>query len=455
MIEAVFFLMSKGLPRLKKEGYVMKKTSKKLTKVSAVLVTALMAASAVGMTTSATEMKKTEALRPSRTTKSASKTSKRSKGGLTEKEALTGSNQQATISLIGKDAKPGENVSVEMVMNTNNLCSCYDVLVEYDARLDFESAVGAQATCDFEDGGRKFISLVGYSTETFKDGETVVTINFKVPEMAENDDYEVKFSEIKDFSTDVANFEDYKSNDTVITVTGGVEKREGNTLKLVGTRGVAGDSAVVQLVPVTGNTCVAYDILVEYDSRLFIEDCDVAGANAFCIFEEGGKSYVSLVGYTTELFADGQAMAALNFHLPYDAYDGEEYEVNIVEVKDYASSSASYEEYETKNGKISVYESARPNDVFKEYKVFKKFGPTGALMGSAVGMRGDANNDGKADVRDAAAAANHCAKNGGVDEMGQFFADVDDNGKMDVRDAAKIARYVATGRVSWDRINGK
>ena len=103
---------------------------------------------------------------------------------------------------------------------------------------------------------------------------------------------------------------------------------------------------------------------------------------------------------------------------------------------------------------ISVFESARPNDKYKEHKVFKKFAANGALLASSVGMRGDANSDGKADVRDAAAVAVHCANRSGVDEMGQFFADVDDNNKMDVRDAAKIARYVANGKTSWDAING-
>lgn len=432
----------------------MKKTNQKLTKVSAVLVTALMAASAAGMTTSALEMKQVDALQCGRTTKTATKTSraKRAKG---TSENLTGSSQKAVISLDGGNAKPGDIVEVPMTMNTGNQCTCYDVLIEFDSRLDFDSVVGAQASCFFEENGRKYVSVVGYDAKPYEDGATVATIKLVVPMNAENDDYEVRFSQITSFSNDYADFEDYKTNNAVIKVTGGVEKAQNDSLKLVGTTGVAGDSAVVQVVPHSGNKCAAYDILVEYDSRLLLEDKDVAGANAFCIFEQDGKSYVSLVGYTADVFADDQAMAALNFHLPYDACEYDEYEVNIVEIKDYASSYASFENYETNNAVISVYESSRPNDTFKEYKVFKKFSQGGALMGSAVGMRGDTNGDGKTDVRDAAATANYCATKNGVDEVGQFFADVDDNGKMDVRDAARIARYIAKGKVSWDAVNGK
>ena len=54
---------------MKKEGNIMKKN--KLMKVSAVLATALMAASATGMTTSEAIMKNSEALRGGRTTRSA------------------------------------------------------------------------------------------------------------------------------------------------------------------------------------------------------------------------------------------------------------------------------------------------------------------------------------------------------------------------------------------------
>ncbi len=433
-----------------------KNNSKKLTKVSAVLVTALMAASAAGMTTSASEMKQAEALNGGRAVKSSTRNTRKAKGGAKDKLELDENTAlHAEISLVGTNAKPGDIIEVPVIMNTGNTCTCYDVLVEFDSRLEFQEVTGVQASADFEEGGRKFVSLVGYTVEPYQDGEAIATIKLRVPDNAENDDYEVKFSQITSFSTNVADYENYTTNNAIITVTGGVEKRGVDTIKLMSTTGMAGDSAVVQLVPSSGNKCVAYDLLVEYDSRLLLEDKDVAGANAHCIFEEGGKSYVSLVGYTSGVFADGDAMAALNFHLPQDATESDVYEVNITTVTDFSSSYATFENYETQNAVISVCESSRPNDKFKEFKMFKRYAANGDLIGSAVGYRGDANNDGKADVRDAAGVANFCATKSGIDDMGQYFGDVDDSGRMDVRDAAKIARYVAMGRTSWDSINGK
>ncbi len=425
----------------------------KLMKVSAVLATALMAASATGMTTTADGMKTSEALKGTgRTTKSASRTTRKAKGG-SSKSFDQEDEAQVSMTLSGNDAKAGDIVEFELSFETGNQCTCYDMLIEYDARFEFVGVEGAKAFCDFEENGRKFVSLVGYEVSPYQDGQTVATIKLKVPKGAENDDYEVRFSQVTTFSTDFADFENYKTNNAVINVTGGVEKKQTDGLRLKNVTGIAGDSAVVQLIPHSGNKCVAYDLLIEYDSRLLLEDKDVAGANSFCIFEADGKCYVSLVGYTSGVFADGDVAAALNFHLPQDATASDTYEVKINTVTDFSSSYASFENFETENAVISIYQSSRPNDKFQEHKVFKKFAANGTLIGSAVGMRGDANNDGKADVRDAAATAMYCATKTGVDDMGQFFADVDDSGKMDVRDAAKIARYVATGKTSWDKIN--
>lgn len=414
----------------------MKKNGKGLTRVTAVLATALMAVSAVSMTVSASEAKQTE----TRTTITSVKNNV---------------SKAAAISLVGGNAKPGDIVEVPIIMKTGNQCTCYDVLIEYDSRLEFDSVSGAQATCDFEENGRKYISIVGYDVKPYEDGVAAATIKLRVPDGAENDDYHVRFSQITNFSTDQADFEEYKTNNTVIKVTGGVEKLDTNSIKLLNTTGMVGDSAVVQLVPFTGNKCAAYDILVEYDSRLLIESKDIAGANAHCIFEKDGKSYVSLVGYTADIFADNKAMAALNFHLPSDADASDTFEVNIASVTDFSSSYASFENYETHNALISVCKTSRSNEKYQEYKVFKSYSEGGALMGSAVGFRGDSNGDNKADVRDAAATANFCATKNGVNEMGQFFGDVDDSGKLDVRDAAKIARYVAMGKTSWDKVNCK
>lgn len=359
-----------------------------------------------------------------------------------------------SLSLTSQNAKPGETVSIPLTMKTNNKCTAFDLLIEYDSRLEFVKVEGAKASYDFEDSGKKYVSIIGYQTEPFKDGQTAAAIKLKVPKGAENDNYEVKFSQITSFSNNIENFENYTTNNAKIKVTGGVQKKT-KGIELVSTVGMSGKSAVVQVVPNTNNTCSSYDVLIEYDSRLLLESKDVAGANSFCIFEENGKSYVSLVGYVTGIFSDGEAMAALNFHIPDDASANDTFEVKFAKVTSFSSAYSDLEGYQTTDGAISIVRSSRPNDKFQEYKLFQKFGPDGKIIFSGVGYRGDANNDGKADIRDAAAIAAKCLSKSGkskIDEMGEFFGDVDENGTLNIRDAAKIARYISRGKVSWDDI---
>lgn len=68
-----------------------------------------------------------------------------------------------------------------------------------------------------------------------------------------------------------------------------------------------------------------------------------------------------------------------------------------------------------------------------------------------IGIRGDANSDGKVSVGDAAQVASYLAnfsknKNympGYKDSLGGAMADANADGKLNVRDAATIARYLA------------
>ena len=59
-------------------------------------------------------------------------------------------------------------------------------------------------------------------------------------------------------------------------------------------------------------------------------------------------------------------------------------------------------------------------------------------------LAGDANNDGKVNVRDAAFIAAKLAQ-GKVSELPES-ADFNGDGKVNVRDAAAIAKFLATGK---------
>ena len=192
-------------------------------------------------------------------------------------------------------------------------------------------------------------------------------------------------------------------------------------------------------------------IVVEYDSRLVLDESGISGANEFDIREEDGKNIVSLVGYTPATFKDGKAMATLSFLIPNDATADDEFEVKLAEVTSFVSEEGDFEDYKTSDAVISVV-APKPGQKISEYKSFKKYAADGTLIASLVGYRGDSNNDGKTNVKDAAnIAATIASGKGSIDEMGEFFADVDDSGKLNVRDASQIAGYVARGSTSWDQ----
>ena len=414
----------------------MKKTNK-MVKFTAILATALMAVSATGISTSAQGVKNIEA----------SKTANASEHKSFKRYSKA--NESANlIALESKEAKPGEEISIPITTFTGNTCSCYNVVIEYDSRLEFVSAQGAQAFCDFEQNGIKYVSVVGYTTGCYKDGQAVSTLTFKVPENAEHDNYYVSFSEITSFSTDTADYDDYAAKDAVVTVTGGTDKViKGNCVQLKNVKGIAGDNAVVQIVPFSNNKAACYDMLIEYDSALLLEDGGVRGANSFDIFEKDGRCFVSIVGYTSDIYKDGSPMASLNFVIPEDAVSGEIFNVQVSKLSSFATSTEELPDTTYSNAVITVADTNRTSGI-SEYKTFKIYSADGSLISTSVGKRGDINCDGITNVRDASTAARYCATGdrSKITDAGMFYADVDDNGIVNIRDAAKIARCVAVGR---------
>lgn len=402
----------------------------KLTKLSAILTAAIMSVSAAGITVSA-------AVKTDNTSAS-----------------ISDSYSKDTVLLKSQNAKPGEIVEVPLVLYTNNKCTSYAILVEYDSRLELVETDGVKMSTDFEQDGKKYVSLVSYDSEPFIDGENTATIKFRISDNAENDKYSVKFSEITTLSGEEGDISSYDFKNAYITVTGGIEKKKGNCIELLSVTGMKGGSAVVQLIPNSNNECSSYSILIEYDSRLLLEDRDVAGANTFNIYQENGKSYVAVVGYISSNYVDGEAMAALNFHIPDDATPDDNYEVKIAEVSTFQSAYSAINNYTTSDAIISIAKSSRSNDKFSDLMTFQKFDKLGNIIASGVGYRGDSNGDGKADITDAALIARCIAgrKMNKIDDMGKFFGDVNQDGIVDIRDAAAIARYIAKGKVTWDNV---
>lgn len=416
------------------------KKNNKMVKFTAILATALMAVSATGISTSAQGVKKIEAAKAANT--SVQKSFKR----------YSKANESANlIALENKDAKPGEEISIPITTFTGGTCSCYNVVIEYDSRLEFVSVQGAQAFCDFEQDGIKYVSVVGYTTGFYKDGQAVSTLNFKVPENAENDNYYVSFSEITSFSTDTADYDDYAAKDAVVTVTGGTEKViDGNCVQLKNVAGIAGQHAAVQVVPFSKNQCSCYDMLIEYDPALTLEEGGVIGANSFDIFEEDGRSFVAIVGYTDDVYKDGSPMATLNFILPEDAEPGDTFNVKVSQLSSFATATSELPESKYYNAVITVAAAYTPAGITK-FKTFCIINDKGQIIGTKVGPRGDFNLDGVTNVRDAAGLSKYIAnqRKDNVSSEALFFAIVDDKRTdVSVRDSAAIASYVAK-RGNW------
>lgn len=266
----------------------MKKTT--LLKASAILSSAIMTISAFGMT------------------------------------VMGAQSDKVSISLHDQKVYAGATVEIPMTMKTNNQCTAYDLLVEYDSNLELVGTNGTKASESFEKDNRKYVTLVGFEPSPYKDDSTVATIKLYVPPTVECDDYNVSFNLIASLSSDDGEFEDYTAEDAIVSV-------------------------------------------VPFESR-------------------------------------------------------------------------------TKGTKGRIAEK------YSECKVFQKFDKNGKLMDAAVGYRGDANSDGKADINDAASIAKAIASKtiNRLDERNVFFGDVNEDGKLSIKDARMIATFIAIGKTSWDNI---
>ena len=83
----------------------------------------------------------------------------------------------ATLSLSDANAIAGKLVTVNLTMETGNLCAGYNIDIEYDERLTPVSIEGAVATCQIEN----VITLVNFTGTYFADNKVYSSITFEVP----------------------------------------------------------------------------------------------------------------------------------------------------------------------------------------------------------------------------------------------------------------------------------
>jgi len=121
----------------------------------------------------------------------------------------------ATLKLSDANAIAGKLVTVNLTMETGNLCAGYNVDIEYDERLIPISVKGVAATCQIEN----VITLVNFTGTYFTDNKVCSSITFEVPMNVEvGTEFEVKFANIGNFTTDTAEFENRNLINSTITV---------------------------------------------------------------------------------------------------------------------------------------------------------------------------------------------------------------------------------------------
>lgn len=125
-----------------------------------------------------------------------------------------------SIELTGADTLAGKIVNVDLNMFTNNECEGYTITVEYDSDLQFKRVNGG-ATYNQEGN---LIRITGFTPYSFEDGK-IGSITFEVPDDAkENEIYDVKIAQVKDFGTLEENYQNYTTVDAQIKVIGTANK---------------------------------------------------------------------------------------------------------------------------------------------------------------------------------------------------------------------------------------
>lgn len=124
----------------------------------------------------------------------------------------------ATLSLSDANAIAGKLVTVNLTMETGNLCAGYNVDIEYDERLTFKKITGV-VVAEENEQYKNVISLVNFTGTYFVDNKVYSSITFEVPKDVEvGTEFEVNFKTITNFTTDTAEFENRNLINSTITV---------------------------------------------------------------------------------------------------------------------------------------------------------------------------------------------------------------------------------------------
>lgn len=125
------------------------------------------------------------------------------------------SESNVSLNLTEASGVAGQCVTVNLVIESGNACTGYDVDVQFDDRLEVKNVGGVFAT---ETIGN-VTTLINLTGAAFKDGKAVSSITFELPKDAnEGDVYDISFSRIGEINSDNGDFENPVAMGTTITV---------------------------------------------------------------------------------------------------------------------------------------------------------------------------------------------------------------------------------------------
>lgn len=139
-------------------------------------------------------------------------------------------NDVNTLTLNDNQSVAGKLVTVDLSMNTNNLCAGYNLDIEFDERLELKNVEGVMTTCTIDN----VVSIVNFTGTSFKDDKVLSTLTFKIPnDAATGSEYNVSIKNITNFCTDREEFENVVIDNSIITVLEGGEKEVSNHMVYV------------------------------------------------------------------------------------------------------------------------------------------------------------------------------------------------------------------------------
>lgn len=228
------------------------------------------------------------------------------------------------------------------------------------------------------------------------------------------------------------------------------------SLSLSKANGFPGETVSIQVVIDANDAFESLDALIEWDNETLASSAAVAVNGTLCSsYNEEGM--VSIVDYGSGAIKDG-AIANINFTIPENAVPGSQYEINFTSVETFTVISGGTSEDISESANISGTKIVVNKPKYSTTPAVTTTEPasettvattvsqvTETTVATTNILRGDANNDGVVNIRDAAFIARTLVNSNGKLEY-SYAADYNDDGVVSIRDAAAIARFVVNSK---------